>query len=839
MKYRFGDFSLDLRRGTLEGAAGVVHLRPQAFKLLEVLVTRAPEIIGHEELLDLVWGTRHLSPSSLKQTISEVRHALGDAHDVPHFIETVHRRGYRFIGAVDALGDPRQEKEAAPPAPSAAAAPPAAVPAATADTERKAPEVVEPPAALPEGAFEAVTRGSAPPRPIRFYPWLVLVLVCGLGVWGIFQWREDPPSPAKPGREGITPVAGPRLVAAVLGFAIRPGSDLAAWVPIAIGELLAVELASGSGVQLVGGDEVARLHRELLVDGETPLDARALERVRTYLGCDLVLRGELEVVGPELRLRLQAIDTHSEKVLFDDRLGGRQADLAALARQVATRLHEKVALPRLQEEDAGGPRWSGPDREEALRLYALGIEKLRAGEAVAARDFLLEAAAGDPANALVFRALARAHQELGYVVLAQEAAQRAFELSTGLPREVRLGIEGQLYLTRREFAEAAEVFGALHRFFPDDLDHGLQLAAALTKNRQLSEAAEVLEHLRQLSPPRGDHPLIDLQMVQTFEGSDPPRALEAARTGARKAAKLGASLLVARGRRDEGWMLYRLSRFDEALVALGEAEAIYRASGDLAKVVSVLGTRATVLTARSDRKAEAKATFEEAVRISREIGNPGTESQILNNFASFTGTDDIPLTRALLRRSLEIKQQVGDQAGEALTRLNLANLYRFEGRLAEARELIGGALDLYRQLGDKFRIAFALRTLGSLLAKEGQAAEAARAFVEACQNSREAGDARGEANALFEHGQLLLQQGDREGALEKVRQSRDIFARLDLIDDLVFSDLQIGDILWQRGERDAARKVYLGAGEMRGRIGSERVRSLVDQRLASGPPPDP
>ena len=79
MKYRFGDFSLDLRRGTLEGAAGVVHLRPQAFKLLEVLVTRAPEIIGHEELLDLVWGTRHLSPSSLKQTISEVRHTLGDA----------------------------------------------------------------------------------------------------------------------------------------------------------------------------------------------------------------------------------------------------------------------------------------------------------------------------------------------------------------------------------------------------------------------------------------------------------------------------------------------------------------------------------------------------------------------------------------------------------------------------------------------------------------------------------------------------------------------------------------------------------------------------------------
>lgn len=804
MKYRFGDFSLDLRRGTLEGAAGVVHLRPQAFKLLEVLVTRAPEIIGHEELLDLVWGTRHLSPSSLKQTISEVRHTLGDAHDVPHFIETVHRRGYRFIGAVETLGDPRQDKEAAPTPP----------------------------------VLEAVARGNERPRPSHFYRWLVLVLVLGLVVWGALRRREDP-SPAEPGREGSATFAGPRLVAAVLGFAIQPGSDLAAWVPIAISELLAVELASGSGVQLVGGDEVARLHRELLVDGGTPLDARALERVRTYLGCDLVLRGELEVVGPELWLRLQAIDTHSEKVLFDERLGGRQADLAALARQMATRLHAKVALPRLQEENTGGPRWTGPDREKALRLYALGIEKLRAGEAVAARDFLLEAAAGDPANALVLRALARAHQELGYVVLAQQAAQRAFELSAGLPREVRLGIEGQLYLTRREFAEAAEVFGALHRFFPDDLDHGLQLAAALGKNRQMSEAAEVLERLRQLSPPRGDHPLIDLQMVQTFEGSDPTRALEAARAAARKAAKLGASMLVARGRRDEGWMLFRLSRFDEALVALGEAEAIYRASGDLAKVVSVLGTRATVLTARTGQVAEAKATFEEAVRISREIRNPGTESQILNNYASFTGTDDIPLTRALLRRSLEIKQQLGDQAGEALTRLNLANFYRFEGRLQEARELIGDALELYRQLGDKFRIAFALRTLGSLLVKEGHHTEAAGAFVEARELSREAGDAKGEASSFFEHGQLLLQQGDHRGAFAMVKESRDIFARLDLIDDVAFSDMQLGDILWEQGERDAARKIYLGAGEMRDRIGSERVRSLVDQRLVSGPPKEP
>jgi DNA-binding winged helix-turn-helix (wHTH) protein len=101
MRLRFGDFVLDREAGRLTGPDGEeVRLRPQAFKMLEVLVTAAPRILTQEELLDRVWGVEHLSPASVKQAISEVRLALGDDPARPAVIETVHRRGYRCIAAV-------------------------------------------------------------------------------------------------------------------------------------------------------------------------------------------------------------------------------------------------------------------------------------------------------------------------------------------------------------------------------------------------------------------------------------------------------------------------------------------------------------------------------------------------------------------------------------------------------------------------------------------------------------------------------------------------------------------------------------------------------------------
>ncbi len=109
MRYQFGEFVLDTGSGSVSGPDGPVVLRRQTFRLLEVLLSHAPELLDRNTLLDEAWGRTALSPNVLPQAISELRHALGDSAQSPKFIETLHRRGYRVACPVIELDDTRPE----------------------------------------------------------------------------------------------------------------------------------------------------------------------------------------------------------------------------------------------------------------------------------------------------------------------------------------------------------------------------------------------------------------------------------------------------------------------------------------------------------------------------------------------------------------------------------------------------------------------------------------------------------------------------------------------------------------------------------------------------------
>jgi DNA-binding winged helix-turn-helix (wHTH) protein len=97
---RFDRFELDEGDARLTCAGQPVALPPKPFAVLCAL-TRTPRmLITKNALLDAVWGHRFVTESVLKSAISEVRAALGDDPKQPRYIETVSRRGYRFVAAV-------------------------------------------------------------------------------------------------------------------------------------------------------------------------------------------------------------------------------------------------------------------------------------------------------------------------------------------------------------------------------------------------------------------------------------------------------------------------------------------------------------------------------------------------------------------------------------------------------------------------------------------------------------------------------------------------------------------------------------------------------------------
>jgi pimeloyl-ACP methyl ester carboxylesterase len=99
----FGEFRLDPVSGHLYRRNDVVPLAPKAFALLQFLAGQAGRLTSKEELLAAVWPGVFVGDAVLKGTIRELRKALGDDSHEPRFIETAHRRGYRFIAHVTVI----------------------------------------------------------------------------------------------------------------------------------------------------------------------------------------------------------------------------------------------------------------------------------------------------------------------------------------------------------------------------------------------------------------------------------------------------------------------------------------------------------------------------------------------------------------------------------------------------------------------------------------------------------------------------------------------------------------------------------------------------------------
>jgi TolB-like protein/tetratricopeptide (TPR) repeat protein len=113
---RFGVFEFDINSGELYKQGRRVRVSGQPTQILEFLLRRPGELITREELKRLLWpADTHVSfAQSLNAAVKRLRHALGDSPETPRFIETVARRGYRFIAPASAPDQPVPSPRAAP-----------------------------------------------------------------------------------------------------------------------------------------------------------------------------------------------------------------------------------------------------------------------------------------------------------------------------------------------------------------------------------------------------------------------------------------------------------------------------------------------------------------------------------------------------------------------------------------------------------------------------------------------------------------------------------------------------------------------------------------------------
>lgn len=99
---RFGIFELDQSSGELRRNGSPVHLPPQPFQILTLLARNAGEVVDRGRIRREVWGDTTVDfDRSLNVAVAQIRSVLNDDADNPRFIQTLPRRGYRFLAAVD------------------------------------------------------------------------------------------------------------------------------------------------------------------------------------------------------------------------------------------------------------------------------------------------------------------------------------------------------------------------------------------------------------------------------------------------------------------------------------------------------------------------------------------------------------------------------------------------------------------------------------------------------------------------------------------------------------------------------------------------------------------
>ena len=120
--YRFGDIRVDLARMSVWRADRPVLLEPKAFDVLRFLIEHRDRLVTKDELLDAVWSKTFVTPNVLTRAVAQLRKAIGDDAQEARYIETVTRRGYRFIAPiiVDSIAGDERLAAVTTPLPSTA-----------------------------------------------------------------------------------------------------------------------------------------------------------------------------------------------------------------------------------------------------------------------------------------------------------------------------------------------------------------------------------------------------------------------------------------------------------------------------------------------------------------------------------------------------------------------------------------------------------------------------------------------------------------------------------------------------------------------------------------------
>jgi TolB-like protein/DNA-binding winged helix-turn-helix (wHTH) protein/Flp pilus assembly protein TadD len=426
---RFGSYEVSLQTGEVRKAGVRIRVQQQPMKLLEILLERSGEVVTREELRNRLWPSASFGDfdQAVNIAIAKLRSALGDSAENPRYIETVPKRGYRFIADVSVVG---------------------------ADARTKRPESAAGDLPGTQLGHQLKGAGLAVAHKPRAWPTpriiVALALVLSLPILAVWLFR--PPS-------GIRSLA-------VLPLDNLSGDASQDYFADGMTDELITDLAQISALRVISRTSV------MVYKGAR----KPLPEIARELNVDAVVEGTVLRSGEQVRITAQLIQAPADKHLWARSYEGNLRDTLALQKQVARAIAEQIRIEVTPQEQVALKSAKAID-PEAFVTYLKGryFWNKRTSEGLKkALDYFNQAVAKDPNYAAAYSGLADTYALLGdwqYAVMspkealprAKAAAMKALELDDSLSEAHNSlafcldGFDWDFEAAGREFRRAIEL----------------------------------------------------------------------------------------------------------------------------------------------------------------------------------------------------------------------------------------------------------------------------------------------------------------------------------------------------------------------------------------------
>jgi eukaryotic-like serine/threonine-protein kinase len=384
---RFGAFEVDLLEGKLTKRGNRIRLQKQPLKILALLLERPGQLISREEICQKLWSddTFVEFDDGLNTAVRKLREALNDSADNPRFLETVPRRGYRFIAPV---------------------------------------------AWLPEPQAVATVRSRVHRRP---YLWLAAALiVAGASVGGFWHVRR------------LSSRITPEDTIVLADFANNAGDPV---FDDTLKTALSVSLQQSPFLNVLADSQVAKTLQLMTRPASTKLAPEVARELCQRAGSKAYVVGSIASLGSEYVLGLKAVNCLNGDTLAQEQVtaSSKEKVLDALG-EAASKLRGKLgeSLATVQRFDVPLEQATTPSLE-ALKAFSLAIRACREKGSAADLPYSQNAVAIDRNFAIAYLEVGTDYLNLGEVERANDYFRKAFQLREHASERERLRIVAEYY----------------------------------------------------------------------------------------------------------------------------------------------------------------------------------------------------------------------------------------------------------------------------------------------------------------------------------------------------------------------------------------------------------